>query len=173
MRNVTDFEWGKKPILKIPQRFKIPKIPPKKDVLDVKEGEKLEIVPTNLRGFIVKLLEKRGFYLTTEMLINELLEKGYNRDQIKEELELMKSQETVNYGKIDMQVWSIPDDAIEELILSLKRDAEKPKLVEKAEFVQIPGSILDQLKEHEEAVEKKATKKAPKKAPKKKSAKKK
>ncbi len=177
LRNVTDFEWGKKPVLKIPQRFKIPKIPPKKDVLDVKEGEKFEVIPTNLRGFIIKLLEKRGFYLTTEMLINELLEKGYNRDQIKEELELMKSQETVSYGKIDLQVWSIPDDIIEDLILSLKRDAEKPKLVEKADFVQIPGAILDQLKEHEKQVKKKATKKAtkkaPKKAPKKKPAKKK
>ena len=57
LRNVTDFEWGKKPVLKIPQRFKIPKIPQKKDVLDVKEGEKSEIVPTNLRAFIIKLIE--------------------------------------------------------------------------------------------------------------------
>jgi hypothetical protein len=47
----------------------------------------------------------------------------------------------------------------------LKRDAEKPKLVEKADFVQIPGAILDQLKEHEKEVEEKATKKAPKKNP--------
>ncbi len=153
LTDITDFEYGKKPILKIPQQFKIPKPLKKTFKEDVKE-KKIKTVPTNLRGFIIKLLEKRGFFLTTELLINKLLEEGYERDDIKDEIELMKSQEAVRYGKIDLHVWSINEEIITDLINSeasgwKKKDVDKPKLVEKSEIVEIPEVIMNQLEKHQ------------------------
>jgi len=136
LRNISDFEWGKKPVLKIPKRFNIPKIPIKKLILeDGKEEPK--IIPTSLRGFIVKSLEKSGFYLTTELLINDLMDKGYERKQIEKELEVMKSKDMLKYGNIDFQVWSINDAVIEELLNSdnfrlNEEERKKPTLVEKS-----------------------------------------
>ena len=115
IRNIFDFEWGKKPFLKIPVRFKISPIP-LKTITEDAESHEIKKVPTNLRGFIKELLETHGFYMTLDLLINQLVEKGYERKIIKEELELMKSQGAMRYDKMDVNVWSLVSEEINELI---------------------------------------------------------
>ncbi|MFX1259291.1 MAG: hypothetical protein ACFFAN_15660 [Promethearchaeota archaeon] len=112
LRNISDFEINEKPLLKIPSRFKIPEIPLKKGI----KNTEAEIVPTNLRDFIIRLIIKKGFYLTLDFLIDELLEKGYSRDEIVEEIELMKTEKILHYGKIDNYVWSLSNKEIDDLI---------------------------------------------------------
>ena len=118
IRNVTDFEWGKKPLFKIPQRFKISKMPLNKSL----EKVKLKRVPTNLREHITTLLEKKGFFLTLDLLIEKLMKKGYNREEIEEQIEAMKTEKTMRYGKVDVHAWSLTNEEIEDYI---KDETEK------------------------------------------------
>jgi hypothetical protein len=110
IRNITDFEWGKKESLKIPTRFKIPKISIKKSL------EKIKAVPTNLRDHIIHLLEKKGFILTLDLLIEKLMKKGYKREEIEEEIESMKTEKTMQFGKVDVHAWSLANDEIADVI---------------------------------------------------------
>jgi hypothetical protein len=110
IRNITDFEWGKKEMLKIPLRFNIPKTKLKKSFENVK------IVPTNLREYIIHLLEKKGFFLTLELLVEKLKKKGYSQEKIEEEIELMKSEKTMRFGKVDVNAWSLASEEIGKMI---------------------------------------------------------
>ncbi|MBD3254163.1 MAG: hypothetical protein GF383_03680 [Candidatus Lokiarchaeota archaeon] len=134
MRNITDFETGQKKILKIPVRFNIRQIPVKKE-----KEEEVEAVPTNLRGYIINLLEKKGFYLTIDLLTKELLKEGYSKDQIEEEIEQMKTERTMQYGKVDIHAWTYNSEEIEEAI-----DQEIIKIVEDPEdFLPEEDIIVD------------------------------
>jgi len=110
IRNITDFEWGKKTSLKIPQRLRIPKIPIKKSL------EKIKVVPTNLRDHIISLLEKKGFILILDLLIEKLMKKGYKREEIEEEIESMKTEKTMRFGKVDVHAWSLANEEIADVI---------------------------------------------------------
>jgi WD40 repeat protein len=116
LRNVFDFEYGKKPVLKIPVRFKASKPPAKKVPKKAEKKEEIKVVPTSLRGFIKELINAHGFYLTLDLLINELMLKGYDRKEIEDELEFLKSQGAMIYDKIDVNVWSLVSEEIDELI---------------------------------------------------------
>jgi len=116
LRNVFDFEYGKKPVLKIPVRFKASKPPAKKVPKKAEKKEEIKVVPTSLRGFIKELINVHGFYLTLDLLINELMLKGYDRKEIEDELEFLKSQGAMIYDKIDVNVWSLVSEEIDELI---------------------------------------------------------
>ena len=124
IRNISDFEWGKKPVIKIPQRFKIPKISFKTPAKGTEDKSEIKVVPTNLRGFIKKLLDAHGFYITLDLLISDLMDKGYNRKEIKEELEFLKEKGAMRYDKTDVSVWSLVSDDLDELI---KAEASKSK----------------------------------------------
>jgi len=110
IRNITDFEWGKKSSLKIPQRLRIPKIPIKKSL------EKIKVVPTNLRDHILSLLEKKGFILILDLLIEKLMKKGYRREEIEEEIDSMKTEKTMRFGKVDVHAWSLTNEEIADVI---------------------------------------------------------
>ncbi|MFX1444426.1 MAG: hypothetical protein ACFFHV_13505 [Promethearchaeota archaeon] len=110
IRNITDFEWGKKESLKIPKHFRIPKISIKKTL------EKIKTVPTNLRDHIIHLLEKKGFILTLDLLIEKLIKKGYKKDEIEEEIESMKTEKTMQFGKVDVHAWSLANEEIANVI---------------------------------------------------------
>ncbi|MFX1340788.1 MAG: hypothetical protein ACFFDK_19415, partial [Promethearchaeota archaeon] len=110
IRNITDFEWGKKESLKIPKHFRIPKISIKKTL------EKIKTVPTNLRDHIIHLLEKKGFILTLDLLIEKLMKKGYKKDEIEEEIESMKTEKTMQFGKVDVHAWSLANEEIANVI---------------------------------------------------------
>jgi hypothetical protein len=86
------------------------------------EKVKLKRVPTNLREHITTLLEKKGFFLTLDLLIEKLMKKGYNREEIEEQIEAMKTEKTMRYGKVDVHAWSLTNEEIEEYI---KDETEK------------------------------------------------
>ncbi len=117
IRNITDFEWGKKDSLKIPQRLRIPNIPIKKTI------EKIKTVPTNLRDHIIKLLEKKGFILTLDLLIEKLMKKGYKKEEIEDEIESMKTEKTMQFGKVDVHAWSLANEEIADVIKNEIDDA--------------------------------------------------
>jgi hypothetical protein len=113
IRNLTDFEWGEKSILKIPRKFKIPKIAIKNSIQKVKQ----RIVPTNLRDHIIKYLEKHEFFLTLDLLYEKLKKKGYSKNDIDEEIEQMKSMKTMKYEKVDVHAWSLSNESVEDAII--------------------------------------------------------
>jgi len=137
IRNISDFEWEKKPILKIPQKFKIPQIPIKKPSAKPEEISKIKKVPTSLRGFIKELLETHGFYMTLDLLISDLMGKGYTRKEISDELEFLKSKGAICYDKVDVDVWSLVSEDLDELIES-----------------EIPTAKISHTEENEKSIEK-------------------
>ncbi len=121
IRNIADFEWGKKNVLKIPRRFNIPEIAKK---AGKETGDDLEIkpVPTNLRDYIIKLLEDKGSDLTLDLLINELIKAGYSKSDVEDEIKLMKSLGVVQV--------SLVSEEIEKLIEKRKEELKKMKAKE-------------------------------------------
>ncbi|MHA1343077.1 MAG: hypothetical protein ACTSQG_03770, partial [Promethearchaeota archaeon] len=112
LRNIEDFQWGQKPILQIPEKIIIPKIIPKRLKEEVEEPLEIKVVPVNLREYIIKFLEEKRIFITLEVLINYLIELGYSRDEIQNEIELMKNQNIIRYGKIDFPVWCLSGEEI-------------------------------------------------------------
>lgn len=114
IRNLTDFEWGQKKALNITRRLKIPKVVIKK----AKEKIKYKIIPTNLREHIIKYLEKHGFFLTLDLLTEKLKKKGYTEEEIEEEIQQMKVEKTMQYGKVDVHAWSLSEEELGNVIKS-------------------------------------------------------
>ena len=96
IRNVTDFEWGEKQTLEISPQIQIPEIRAGRDEELIKEFIKIEPVPTNIREHIFNILQKNGV-LTS--LTKELSDLGYTQDEIRDELEILKTQKSVVYEK--------------------------------------------------------------------------
>jgi hypothetical protein len=113
IHNVTDFEWGQKESLDIPQRIKLPKIKTSKKEELIKELEKIKEVPTNIREFIFNFLQEKGHL---NNLMEELSKLGYSEDKILDEFALLKTQKSVVYEKITYPVWSLPSEEIEEKV---------------------------------------------------------
>ncbi|TFG21533.1 MAG: hypothetical protein EU529_13295 [Promethearchaeota archaeon] len=130
IRNISDFEWGKKPLLKIPIKFRIPQVSIKEQSNQSEEILKIKKVPTNLRGFIKELLDKQGFYMTLDLLISDLMDKGYTRKEINEELEFLKSKGAMCYEKVDIDAWSLVNELIDELIKTEANTSKKPHKIE-------------------------------------------
>lgn len=109
IRNVSDFEWGEKQALDIPQRIKIPEIKIDKEEELHEELAKAEPVPTNIREHIFTILQKKG---VIKDLTKKLADLGYSQDDIHDELEVLKTQKSVIYEKVMYPVWSAPDEEI-------------------------------------------------------------
>jgi len=110
IHNVSDFEWGQKQTLEIPQKMKIPKtqISKKEDL--IKELAKVKEVPTNIREQIFNILQEKGHL---KDLMKELSKLGYSEDEILEDLTLLKTQKSVIYEKVTYPVWSLPSEEYE------------------------------------------------------------
>ncbi len=110
IHNITDFEWGQKQTLDIPQKMKIPetKITKKEDL--IKELAKVKDVPTNIREHIFNILQEKGHL---KDLMKDLSDLGYSEDEILEEFTLLKTQKSVIYEKISYPVWSLPEEEIQ------------------------------------------------------------
>ncbi|TFG02829.1 MAG: hypothetical protein EU540_00800 [Promethearchaeota archaeon] len=130
IRNISDFEWGKKPLLKIPIKFRIPQVSIKEQSNQSEEILKIKKVPTNLRGFIKELLDKQGFYMTLDLLISDLMDKGYTRKEINEELEFLKSKGAMCYEKVDIDAWCLVNELIDELNKTEAIKSKKPHKIE-------------------------------------------
>ncbi|MFX1419113.1 MAG: hypothetical protein ACFE9N_09365 [Promethearchaeota archaeon] len=124
IRNVTDFEWGQKQILDIPQKMQIPemKISRKEDL--IKEIEKIKDIPTNIREYIFNFLQEKGHL---KDLMKKLLDLGYSEDEILEEFALLKTQKSVIFEKISYPVWSLPSEEIEK---EMPKEAEAEIIIE-------------------------------------------
>jgi WD40 repeat protein len=123
IRNVTDFEWGQKNILNIPQKIKVPEISESKKELAIEDFSKIQEVPTNIRKHIFKILNDKGY---TKELVEELTDLGYSQEDISNELEIMTTQKSILYEKVVYPVWSLPSEEIGE-----KKEVEVPVEEEK------------------------------------------
>jgi len=110
IRNVTDFEWGKKSILNIPQKIESPEISEGEKEVVVEDLTKVKEVPTNIREYIFKILNEKGY---TKDLVKELIDLGYSQEDISNELEIMSTQKEILYEKVVYPVWSLPGEEIE------------------------------------------------------------
>ena len=131
IHNVTDFEWGQKESLEIPQKIKIPEIEISKRVDLIKEIAKIKEVPTNIREHIFNILQEKGHL---KDLMKKLSELGYSEDEILEEFALLKTQKSVVYEKVTYPVWSLPSEEFEKEMPEevkaeiLVEDQPKPKV---------------------------------------------
>ncbi|MFX1379497.1 MAG: hypothetical protein ACFFA4_10430 [Promethearchaeota archaeon] len=110
IRNVTDFEWGQKQSLEIPNKIIIDEIKESKKVDLINEIAKIKEVPTNMREHIFNILKEKGHL---KDLMQELLKLGYSEDEILDEFALLKTQKSVLYEKITYPVWSLPSEEFE------------------------------------------------------------
>jgi hypothetical protein len=135
IRNIYDYEWGQKPILEVPHY-----IESKIQVIEMpdKSTKELEVAPINLREHIIKTFEKRSVFSSLDFLIKELLEIGYSRDQVEEELEHMKSENLIHQRKTERLVWSfITEEIIEEQSLT-----KQPEIIEDVVVLKKTESIV-------------------------------
>lgn len=107
IRIITDFEWGDKQSLDIPQGIEIPTIEPTKKEKIIEEITEVEEVPTNIREYIFKYLTEKGIM---QDLVSELKKLGYSEDEILEELTVLKTQKSVSFEKMEYSVWSLPEE---------------------------------------------------------------
>ncbi|MFX1550398.1 MAG: hypothetical protein ACFFB9_08560 [Promethearchaeota archaeon] len=110
IRNITDFEWGQKQLLEIPQQINIDEIKEGKRTDLINEIAKIREVSTNLREHIFNFLKDKGYL---KNLMEELLNLGYSEDEILDEFALLKTQKSVLYEKVTYPVWSLPSEEIE------------------------------------------------------------
>ncbi len=113
IRNVTDFEWGQKETLDIPQNIQIPTIQASRKEDLIEQIAQIKDVPTNIREYIFNSLQEKGHL---KDLMNELSELGYSEDEILEEFTLLKTQKSTVYEKITFPVWSLPEEEMQKEI---------------------------------------------------------
>ncbi len=128
IRNVTDFEWGQKQALEIPQNIQIPETPIIRKEDFIEQLAQIKDVPTNIREFIFNSLQEKGHL---KNLMKELTELGYSEDEILEEFTLLKTQKSVTYEKVTYPVGSLPKEEMQkEIPEEVKADIvvkEQPK----------------------------------------------
>ncbi|MFX1391494.1 MAG: hypothetical protein ACFE9Z_15625 [Promethearchaeota archaeon] len=110
IRNITDFEWGQKEPLDIPEKMNITETKVSKKPELTKEIEKIEDVPSNIREHIFNMLKESG---QLKNVMDQLLELGYSEDEILEEFTVLKTQKSVLYEKVSYPVWSLPTEEIQ------------------------------------------------------------
>ena len=136
IRIVTDFEWGDKEPLEIPQQIEVTKIQPPDELLLIEKLAKIEEVPTNIREHIFQILLEKGYLKEIE---TELKNLGYTEDEILDELTLLKTQKAITYEKVIYPVWSIPGEEKEEVkeeIIEVEPLLEEPKVIVKPMLVE-------------------------------------
>jgi WD40 repeat protein len=113
IRIITDFEWGDKPSLDIPQQDKLQILESTEKEAAINEIAKAQKVPTNIREHIFEILLNKGYL---KDLAAELKDLNYNEDEILEELSVLKTQKIVVYEKVVYPVWSLPEEEKEKIV---------------------------------------------------------
>ncbi len=133
LRNVIDYEYGKKPSLKVPQKVPLP------TQRKLSEPIKMEIkaIPTNIREHVVKLFKERNFYLSKELLLDELIAIGYKAEKILTEIEQLIEEKIILQENLNVSVWKLTPD-INETMLKPKESCtdNKNQLTEREKIVQ-------------------------------------
>jgi len=110
LRCVSDFEWGEKPKLDVPDKMgPIKSEKPKAIEEELKPPGEKKTVPTNLRDYIFKILDETR---VIDGVTKELEKIGYLKENIKNEFELMKNQKPGTYEKITYSLWSLSEEEI-------------------------------------------------------------
>jgi WD40 repeat protein len=138
IRNITDFEWGQKEILNIPQKMKIPetKISKKDDL--IKEIESIEDIPSDIRGHIFNMLKESG---QLKYLMEQLLKLGYSEDTILDEFALLKTQKSVLYEKVTYPVWSLPTEEIQK---EMPEEVKAEVLIEEQKKSKVQPLVIEE-----------------------------
>ena len=113
IRIVSDFVWGEKQPLDIPQQISLQVIENADKEKRIDEIAGAEKVPTNIREHIFDILLSKGYLRD---LTAELKNLNYTEDEILEELSLLNTQKSVVYEKVVYPVWSIPEEEKEEKV---------------------------------------------------------
>ncbi|MHA1688371.1 MAG: hypothetical protein ACTSUN_03375 [Promethearchaeota archaeon] len=82
LRNIIDFEWGKKNMMQVPQKFPEKKATGMKKPLDIRPYP----IPTNIKEHVFSLLQEKKFYWNKELLSRELISIGYKAEYVEREL---------------------------------------------------------------------------------------
>jgi WD40 repeat protein len=138
IRNVTDFEWGQKEALEIPQKIEVGEIKrrPKRDLID--EIAKTKEVPTNIREYIFNFFQKKGHL---KGLMDELSKLGYSEDEILDEFALLKTQKSVIYEKVIYPVWSLPS---EEIVKEMPEEVKGELLIEEQQAPKVQPLVIEE-----------------------------
>jgi len=138
IRNVTDFEWGQKQSLEIPQKIKVDEIKESKKSDLASEIAKIKEVPTSMREQIFNYLQKEGHL---KDLIDELTKLGYSEDAILDEFALLKTQKSVVYEKVTYPVWSLPSEEFEK---EMPKEAEAEVIVEEQMKPKVQPLVIEE-----------------------------
>jgi WD40 repeat protein len=122
IRNVTDFEWGQKPQLNIPDKLRIADLDVEVDEVQIEDFGTIEEVPTNIREHIFKIMTEKG---QIKSLAKDLKDLRYTQEEILDELDIMITQKSVIYEKIEYPAWSQPEE--EKGIVEVETLEEEPK----------------------------------------------
>ncbi len=103
LRNIYDFESGKKPILNIPE-IKKPYMPIKK-LID--EEHQSAIVATNIRDHLIAILNELKAMPILDLVKTRLHDIGYSDQEIDVEIKGLNSENLLKYEKIDFPIINI------------------------------------------------------------------
>ena len=145
IRNLTDFEWGRKESLEISKKIKPPEIP-LKNLSDYEEQRIKEPVPTNVEDLIEFIFGKRNYIYDLDTLSKELREYGYSEKKIKKKLKKLKDQEILRHRIIEKEFWTFEArEEIEEIETPIEEEIEvKQKEPEKLEIEDVITEPADQ-----------------------------
>lgn len=138
IRNVTDFEWGQKQSLEIPQKIKVDEIKDTKKTDLASVIAKLKEVPTSMREQIFNYLQEHGHL---KDLLEELSKLGYSEDEILDEFALLKTQKSVVYEKVTYPVWSLPSEEVEK---EMPREVEAEVIVEEQPKPKVQPLVIEE-----------------------------
>ncbi|TFF98382.1 MAG: hypothetical protein EU541_06900 [Promethearchaeota archaeon] len=104
IKNITDFDWGKKKAIEIPRKkkLKLPAIKPKQEEY---------IVPTNLRELIIQLFKDK-VYFNLDVLIKDLVDFGYEKEKIEKVIKNMRENSSIIKEKLDIPAWILNEDKV-------------------------------------------------------------
>ncbi|MFX1504377.1 MAG: hypothetical protein ACFFDH_25685, partial [Promethearchaeota archaeon] len=137
IRNVTDFEWGQKESLNIPQEIKKPEIQETKKEDVITQLAKIKDIPSNIRGHIFTILQEKSHL---KELMKDLIDLGYSEDEILDEFALLKTQKSVTYEKVSYPVWSLPE---EEISKEMPEQVESEIVVEKQPKPKVQPLVIE------------------------------
>jgi len=122
IRNIVDYEWGKKKKIDIPNKITLPEV-------KIINQKKTKPIPTNLEDYIKKLLNTQK-YLNINNLIENLNRIGYSLKNINEKINKLQKKNKLITKKEKLDVWYYINEK-EELEQKKLVHSEKPVLTEK------------------------------------------
>ncbi|TXT54671.1 MAG: hypothetical protein BAJALOKI2v1_750005 [Promethearchaeota archaeon] len=143
IRDITDFEWGKKEKLKLPKRIEGPKIKPK-DLSEYAPKEIEKGVPTNLEDYIQHIFEERNYIFDLSEIYEKLIFNGYSKNEIEEVIKELKEQEIIRHRSVEDNFWVFEAKEIHEKVEApikeeIEVKAKQPQKMQVEDVITEPG----------------------------------